>query len=184
MCILQPKILFAKIMSLKGRCACKAINYSIGENPKTFHACYCATCQAWSGGVLLSVEAGKNPTIDDPDGNLAVWKSSPWAERGFCKTCGSSLFYRVTAPGPLQGSHYFCPGGIEDWGDMKLDKELYVDCKPSGYCFQTGPDHVAMTKAQVEAMFASSGDDDTTPKEDNAPISSEPPPEKKAKQDE
>ena len=146
-------------MSFKGSCACKAIRFTLGDDPKACHACYCETCRAWSGGILLSVEGGKTPTIEDPDGNLTLWKSSAWAERGFCKTCGSSLFYRVTAPGPLQGSHYFCPGGLEDWKDIKLNKELYVDCKPSGYCFQTSPDHVALTKAQVEAMFASSGDD-------------------------
>jgi len=26
--------------------------------------------------------------------NVAVYKSSDWAERGFCKQCGTHLFYR------------------------------------------------------------------------------------------
>lgn len=141
-------------MALKGSCACQAVKFSIPEAPKTFHACHCTTCKAWSGGVLLSMEVGTNPTIDDPGKNVTEWESSEWARRGFCKKCGSSLYYKLVVPGPLNGSYYFCPGGLEDWKDMKLAREMYIDAKPSGFCFQTGPDHVALTRAQVEAQFA------------------------------
>jgi hypothetical protein len=147
-------------MPLKGSCACSGIKFSIPEQPKTYHACHCATCKAWSGGILLSVEAGKNPTIDDPDQNLTVWKSSAWAERAFCKTCGSSLYYKLAIPGPLDGMHFFCPGGLEDWKGMTLGKENFADCRPPGICFETGPNHIAFTKAQIEAQFAGGGSDE------------------------
>lgn len=104
----------------------------------------------------MSIEAGKDPLIKG-QGNLTVWKSSAWAERAFCKTCGSSIYYKVTAAGPLQGNYYFCPGGLDDWKDMKLNKEIYIDQKPAGYCFQTAAQgHTTQTKAEVEAMFEES----------------------------
>lgn len=104
---------------------------------------------------MLSIEGGKDPSIDDPSGQLKFWQSSGWAERAFCQTCGSSIFYRLTIPGPMNGLHYFCPGGLKDWKDLKFSKEMYVDQRPPGMCFQVGEDHVALTKAQVDAQFAS-----------------------------
>ena len=40
--------------------------------------------------------------IDDPDGMLRWFASSPGAQRGFCSRCGSALFFRSTRwPGEL-----------------------------------------------------------------------------------
>ncbi|MFT4677303.1 MAG: hypothetical protein ACJAX5_002962 [Patiriisocius sp.] len=33
-------------------------------------------------------------TFDD-EGDVSTYRSSEWVERGFCKQCGSSLFYRL-----------------------------------------------------------------------------------------
>ena len=141
--------------SLSGKCACGAVSYTIKENPGQFHACYCQTCQAWSGGVLLSVNGGKDPIIINGD-KLSVWKSSSWAERAFCSTCGSSIYYKVTAPGPHENEIYFCAGSLDDFKGMKLHQELYIDRKPSGYVLQSpdGAEHPTLTKAEVEAKFS------------------------------
>ena len=108
--------------------------------------------------MLFSVAGGKNPHIEDPQNQLEIWASSDWAERAFCKQCGSSLYYKLKIPGPMNGEHYFCAGGIEDWKDMKFGTQVYVDRKPDVICFQTDPDHVTYTKAEIEARYAAGGD--------------------------
>ncbi len=82
---------------------------------------------------------------------LAIYTSSSWAERGFCKTCGSSLFYRVTVPGPMQGQCHVGLGTLDDAKGIPLTGEIYIDLKPDGYSF--AEDTRKMTEAEVVAMF-------------------------------
>jgi hypothetical protein len=52
-----------------------------------------------------------------------------WAERGFCKNCGSHLFYKFK-----DKNHYFIPAGIFDRDDdMIFDMEVFIDEKPKYY---------------------------------------------------
>jgi len=152
--------------TLRGSCACSAISYSFfvsnkNEEDKDVHVCYCDTCQKWTGGVLFAIKGGSPenpPVIDNPD-QIQVWKSSSWAERAFCKTCGSSVYYRVTAPGPFHNQCFFTAGGLDknSWKDLKFVKEVYIDNKPAAFCFATGETpRLTLTRAQVNAQFKDS----------------------------
>ncbi len=57
------------------------------------------------------------------DGPARRFQSSDWAERGFCDTCGSNLWYRITAEGPGHGQYNFA-AGLFDTGDMKIGREF------------------------------------------------------------
>ena len=108
-------------------------------------------CRKWSGGIYLGVQvAGENMTLDGDQ--LGVFSSSPWAERGFCKTCGSSLYYRVTAPGPHNGTYHVGMGTLDDPNGINMTGEIYIDKKPAGYSFADNTHK--MTEAEVMAMFA------------------------------
>ncbi|WP_339900516.1 GFA family protein [Paraglaciecola polaris] len=56
-------------------------------------ACHCASCRKWSGGPLLAIDCGTDVSISPTD-NITVYDSSQWAQRGFCRHCGTDLFYR------------------------------------------------------------------------------------------
>ena len=60
-------------------------------------------CRKFSGGVFLGLEVQPDDITFSGEDKLTVYKSSDWAERGFCSVCGSSVFYRVTAEGPMKG---------------------------------------------------------------------------------
>ena len=63
--------------------------------------------------------------------NISIYSSSDWAERGFCKTCGSLMFYRLT-----ENMHHFIPVGLfEDQNQFVLERQSYIDRKPSYYSF-------------------------------------------------
>ena len=85
---------------------------------------------------------------------IRVFASSQWAERAFCGTCGSNLFYRVTAEGPMQGEIHLAMGVLDDPAGVSLSTELFIDLKPDGYGFSQHTHQ--MTEAEVMAMFASS----------------------------
>ncbi len=92
-------------------------------------------CQQWSGSVLTSWAGFKTSDIRCTEGEIKYYKSSEFAERGFCPECGSSLVQRsldgdwfAVATGSLDHSEEFSPRehcGIESqvpW--LKIDDDL------------------------------------------------------------
>lgn len=135
-----------------GGCLCGAVTFEITSEVAETGACHCAMCRKWSGGIYLGVRVGAQDVTFDGAGNISIFASSPWAERAFCKTCGSSLYYRVTAPGPHHGEYHIGFGTLDDPSGMSLTEEIFIDRKPGAYAF-SGKRPV-MTEAEVMAMFA------------------------------
>ena len=139
-------------MSMSGKCVCGAVRYTIDADKKEVGACHCGMCRAWSGGVFIGLQAKADEATLVGGEHLTIYKSSEWAERGFCSKCGSSMFYQVTAPGAHEGDFHFGAGTLEDYGDAVLTGEIFIDRKPAAYAF-AGDTH-KMTEAEVMAMFA------------------------------
>jgi hypothetical protein len=111
-------------MQRTGKCLCGAVTFTADIEPK-IAACHCGMCRKWTGGVFLTTLA-KNIQFTGEDA-IGRYKSSDWAERGFCSRCGSSLFYRVTAKGPHEGTTVLAVGALDDASGMTLEEELCVD---------------------------------------------------------
>lgn len=139
-------------MSRSGACMCGAVSYEISGDVSEAGACHCAMCRRWTGGIYLSFRAPADQVMIHGTENIGAYTSSPWAERAFCKICGSSLYYRVTADGPYQGYHHFAAGTLDDTSNLSLTSQVYIDLKPDYYAFQQKTRD--MTEAEVMAMFA------------------------------
>ena len=139
-------------MSKSGSCLCGAVSYQLSAEPNEFGACHCDMCRKWSGGIYLGLEVPRDGVEISGADSLTTYPSSPWAERAFCKTCGSSVYYRVTAPGPHEGTYHFGVGTLDDAGGAALTGELFIDNKPKGYSFAEKTHQ--MTPQEVMEMFA------------------------------
>lgn len=139
-------------MAHTGSCLCGAVSFEISSTIEKVGACHCDMCKSWSGGVFLGIEVLPDALKVTGEENLKTYSSSPWAERSFCGTCGSSLWYRLTAAGPYQGVYHLGMGTLKDPDGIPLTEEIYIDRKPDGYSF--AQDTKTMTKAEFEAMFA------------------------------
>ncbi len=124
-------------MSAKGKCLCGAVTFTADEVETHVHACHCSMCRNWTGGPLLAAQVGKIEFGGED--NIKTFRSSEWAERGFCSVCGSNLFYRMIEP----NMYIVCTGSFEDAEQFSLGGEIYVDEKPKGYDF--AGDHPRMT---------------------------------------
>ena len=133
-------------------CLCGAVALEITDPPSTTGACHCAMCRKWSGGVYLALHCRADQVSITGEDHMGTFSSSEWAERAFCKTCGSSLFYRVTAPGPHQGDLHVGIGVLDDPDGITLTEEIFIDRKPKGYSFAN--ETKTMTADEVFAMFA------------------------------
>ena len=133
-----------------GGCLCGAARYRLAEPPRSYGACHCGMCRRWTGGVQLAVMVPAGGLAWEAEDTVRVYPSSDWADRGFCGTCGGALFWRFTAPGPMQGLMGLCAGTLDDMDGLAFDEEVYVDAKPASYAFAGA--RKRMTEAEVLAM--------------------------------
>lgn len=138
--------------SKTGGCMCGAVRYELAQAPTEFGACHCGMCRKFSGGIELSLEVPRSGIQWRGEDNIQTYKSSDWAERGFCKICGSSLLWRMTADGPHAGMLSLSAGTLDSLNGLSLSHEIYIDQKPDAYSFSGH--RKQMTQAQVEAQFS------------------------------
>lgn len=135
-------------MPATGKCLCGAVTFAVESVKPDIHACHCAMCQRWSGGPALGVEAS-GVEFSGSD-HLTVYESSPWAERGFCNKCGSSVYYRVREP----DLYVLFAGSFDDQSAFRLTGEIYIDEKKSDYAF--AGEHQRLTGAEFMASLQQS----------------------------
>jgi len=131
----------------KGHCLCGRIKVSGSKMSHNVGSCHCSMCRRWTGGPLLAVDCGSDVSFEGTE-HIGVYDSSGWAERGFCKHCGTHLFYRLK-----ESDQYFIPVGLFD-GDENFifDHQVFIDEKPAYYCFSNETQN--MTGAEVFAKYA------------------------------
>jgi hypothetical protein len=79
-----------------GSCLCGAVRFEIAGDLPAPDACHCSQCRKHSGHVFASADVPRAAlTIEGAD-HVAWFQSSEKARRGFCSTCGSSLFWDPT----------------------------------------------------------------------------------------
>ena len=95
----------------------------------------------------MAVSCGTEITFEGEE-NITVFNSSGWAERGFCKKCGSHLFYRLK-----EIKEHEIPAGLfENQGSFNFDLQVFTDGKPSFYGFANKTNE--MTEAEVMEKYA------------------------------
>jgi len=75
----------------KGQCLCGAVKFTAKNAENNIDAYHCGMCRKWGGGPLMVVNCGSEVAFEGKE-NISVYSSSDWAERGFCKKCGSHIF--------------------------------------------------------------------------------------------
>lgn len=133
-------------MRLGGKCLCGAVQFTADDVETHHHACHCGMCRRWAGGPLFV--ASTSSVTFASTANLGRYESSPWAERGFCKTCGTTLFYFLK---PTQ-TYMMSVGAFDDQAPFQLVREIFIDHKPEGYAF--AGDHPRWTEAETLAKLA------------------------------
>ena len=131
---------------LSGRCLCGAVRFSGTPKEPHMDACHCSLCRRWSAGPFLSVNC---PDLV-VEGEVRTYASSEHAEREFCGTCGSTLFWRMKDGSMIAVSAQ----AFDDPSGLPLAIEIFVDEKPSTYEFANATEK--MTGPEVIAAFAGS----------------------------
>jgi len=80
---------------MTGGCQCGAVRYALYAEPTEPSICHCRMCQKAVGNYFAPFTGVPLNDFAWTRGEPGVFKSSELVERGFCRDCGTPLFYRV-----------------------------------------------------------------------------------------
>lgn len=115
-----------------GSCLCGAVTFEVeGDLPEP-DACHCTKCRKWTGHFLVGSDIPRTAVTIQGGENVTWYHSSEKVRRGFCKTCGSSLFFD-----PLdQAKHKWIGialGAFDSPTDTKIKIHIFVGDKGDYY---------------------------------------------------
>lgn len=136
-----------------GGCLCGAVRFSADLTSTQFGACHCEMCRRWTGSALLGITTPEGNVTWQGAEHIASLQSSAWAMRGWCRNCGSNLFFKVTADSPYRGSIELPIGLFDDANGLTMSNEIYIDHKPDSYAY-AGAGRQVMTRQDCIDKFS------------------------------
>lgn len=105
-----------------GGCLCGAIRYEIEGPLPAPSACHCTQCRRQHGALGVYTLAPAERYKITGTRNLVWYDSSPGIKRGFCRNCGSKLFWERGGSGQLDVTL----GTIDPPTGLKIEKHIYL----------------------------------------------------------
>ena len=129
-------------MPATGSCLCTAVTFEVNGPLRSVVNCHCTQCRKWTGHFVAATAVWKQDlTIHDPQSELTWFRSSDSAQRGFCKHCGSSLFWQSDDADTTT----ILAGTLDGATGLDTEAQIYVNDKGDYY---TLSDPQALTFAQ------------------------------------
>lgn len=119
-------------MVRKGGCLCGAVRFVACNVPSTFGICHCPSCRRWAGSALFEVSVNTSDLTWTGPEHIAVRATSDWAERAWCRECGTNLYFRHTKQDKWFGNTDLALGIFDDPDGFELTHEIFVDHRPDG----------------------------------------------------
>lgn len=136
---------------IEGRCLCASVRIELEQPGAEVEICQCDMCRRW-GGAFYAALTGATFTLHGEE-RIGVYRSSEWAERAFCKTCGSSLWFKFLPT----GNRSFSAGLFDDAAALGIEKEIFIDEAASWACIEG--QHPRLTGAEIIAEAKAAGFD-------------------------
>ena len=122
-----------------GSCECGAVQFQ-SEGPwRAVTACHCGQCRKSSGNYWTATAVPTEALDITKSETLQWYRSSDFAQRGFCNACGSSLFYK------RDGVDFTSIGAgcVDGASGLTLEKHIFMDDKGDYYEIADGVEQIA-----------------------------------------
>lgn len=117
-----------------GQCLCGAVSFEIFGPMRNVVACHCKQCRRWHGHYAAYTRVAFDDLAFVRDRGLQWYSSSESARRGFCRDCGSSLFWRPA--GSLNIS--VCAGSLDPPTGLTQIGHIFCDSQSDYYRISDG----------------------------------------------
>lgn len=136
-----------------GGCLCGAVRFTARNVPEQIGICHCEMCRRWTGSALIEVSLEEADVTWQGEDFITRFQSSPWAERGFCRRCGTGLFFHMTEKNDFSGGIDMPLGIFDDPNGFAISHEIFIDIKPDSFAFEGAAGRKQLTRAECVAKF-------------------------------
>ena len=119
----------AEQRTLEGGCLCGGVRFAARPGQSQVVNCHCGQCRRFHGhyGPYLTVKSDGFDLVRE-DG-LAWYQSSATARRGFCRVCGSSLFWQAFGRDEIE----VAAGALDQPTGLRTTGHIFVADKADYY---------------------------------------------------
>jgi hypothetical protein len=113
----------------KGSCLCGAVSFEVTGDLPAPTACHCTKCRKHTGHYEAGTDIPRDRVKISGNESVGWFQSSEKVRRGFCKTCGSSLFFD-----PIYRDWIgIYMGAFDGHTNTKLERHIFVADKGDYY---------------------------------------------------
>ena len=142
-----------------GGCLCGLVRYEAEVYLRDAYYCHCRMCQRSSGAPAEIAVYVKPGTLRFTKEEPKFFRSSPFAERGFCPRCGSRLIYRMLAPEMAEFTN-MSVGSLDHPENVVPARHICVDTQQPWYKFDDSLPRVRSDEMpELAALWASAEQD-------------------------
>ena len=117
-----------------GSCLCGNVRVQVEGDLGPSDACHCRQCRKQTGHYLASTDVPRERVSIAGETAITWYRSSETVRRGFCSTCGSTLFWD-----PVDRPRIAIALGLFDTPTgIVLDKHIFVADKGDYYTIDDG----------------------------------------------
>ena len=117
-----------------GSCLCGSVAFEIHGPMADALACHCTQCRKQTGNYWVSSHVADVDLKFTRQDGLQWFASSDYAKRGFCKDCGSNLFWKKNASDSIS----ICLGSIDGKTGVRLEGHIYCGSAGDYYVISGG----------------------------------------------
>jgi len=124
--------------SVTGSCLCSKIQFTISAFERDVVMCHCQQCRKQSGHAYAASNV-KNDNLHISGSDNIKWdEASDFAKRGFCKHCGSVLFWKANDSNTTS----VMAGSLESPTGLTTKMHIFTEYKGDYYELNDGiPQH-------------------------------------------
>ena len=112
-----------------GGCYCGRVRYRARGVGRQVTECHCSQCRKQAGHRYASTGAKASDVAIEGAGGVTWFRASPDAERGFCATCGSHLFWKRSDEDYMS----ILAASLDEPSGLQVTKHIFVEHKGDYY---------------------------------------------------
>ena len=117
-----------------GSCACGAVRFTTHGSLRGVIFCHCVQCRKQTGHFYAATSVAAADLHVEGADEVTWYASSPHARRGFCRTCGSALFWQQDGADVVS----ILAGAFDDPAALEGQGHIFVEQKADYYDIADG----------------------------------------------
>jgi len=128
-----------------GGCQCGSIRYRADTLRKDSHVCHCRMCQKAAGNFFMALVGVPLSDLSWTRGEPAIFMSSEHVKRGFCRDCGTPLFFWHTEKSYIA----MTTGSFDHPAQIPMDTQYGIEARLPQIDQLTDPGNLLMTEVDI-----------------------------------